>query len=43
MVNEARRKKYKKKRKLENQNSEDQTSNRIKKFRKLCWEWTTCV
>ena len=26
------------KRKLENQNPEDQTNNRIKKFRKLCWE-----
>ena len=42
MVNEARRKNCKK-RKLENQNPEDQTNNRIKKFRNLCWEGPTFV
>ena len=38
-VNEAKRKSCKK-RNLENQNPEDQT-NRIKKFRKLCWKGPT--
>ena len=42
MVNEARRN-SRKKRKLENQKPEDQTNNRIKKFRKLCWEGPTFV
>ena len=42
VVNDARRKNYKK-RKLENQNPEDQTKSRIKKFRKLCWEGPTFV
>ena len=32
-----------KERKLENQNPEDQTNSRIKKFFKLCWEGPTFV
>ena len=42
VVNEARRKNYKK-RKLENQNPEDRTNCRIKKFPKLYWEGPTFV
>ena len=42
MVNKARKKNCKK-RKLENQNPEGQTNNRIKKFFKLCWEGLTFV
>ena len=42
VVNKARKKNYKK-RKLENQNPEGQTNNRIKKFFKLRWEGPTFV
>ena len=42
VVNEARRKNFRK-RKLENQNPEDQTNNRITKLCKLCWEGPTFV
>ena len=42
MVNKARKKNYKK-RKLENQNPESQTNNRIKKYFMLCWEGPTLV
>ena len=42
VVNEAREKNYKK-RKLENQNPEDRTNCRIKKFPKLYWEGPTFV
>ena len=42
VVNEARRKNFRK-RKLENQNPEDQTNNRITKLCKLCWGGPTFV
>ena len=43
MVNEGRRKNYKKKRKLQNQNPKNQTKNRIQNFCNLCWQGPTFV